>query len=61
MVGVKPEVHRELKKLQKTPYGEQTMSWVIANLLKASRFALEMHGTALTVTRSFSSNVKESR
>jgi hypothetical protein len=36
MVGVKPEVHRELKKLQKTPYGEQTMSWVIANLLKAS-------------------------
>jgi hypothetical protein len=34
MVGVKPEVHRELKKLQKTRYGEQTMSWVIADLLK---------------------------
>ena len=33
-VAVIPEIHAQLKKLQKTPYGEQTMSWVIAQLLK---------------------------
>ncbi len=41
MVGVKPEIHAKLKKLQKTPYGEQTMSWVIADLLKLKEKVFE--------------------
>lgn len=32
-IGVSPEVHRQLKELQRTKYGEVSMNWVIAELL----------------------------